>query len=182
MINEADSDLKHQEFLEQNGYWGNRGVGAIIYSPKQGKFGFGLRSDAVLEPGTIGTFGGAVDGGESDIEALERELSEEIGYFMPPEAFPLYSFKDKDKDFCYNSYLVIIDDRYFDPALNWENDEIVFLSLEELKKSEKLHFGIEAIIKDSDAINKLIHMGKIREFNFSYDDENKLNSGSGLNF
>ena len=42
---------------------------------------------AIWYPGHWGLFGGGVDAGETDVEAMARELEEEIELTVPPEAF-----------------------------------------------------------------------------------------------
>ena len=54
-------------------------VAAIIRTP-QGKYLMQLRDDIpnIWYPGTWGCFGGAIDDGEQPLEALRRELNEEL--------------------------------------------------------------------------------------------------------
>lgn len=167
------SDLENLKSLNETGFWGKEGAGAILYSLSKNKFGLGLRSAKVLEPGTLGSFGGAIDGSDSIEETIENELMEEIGYFYPST---LRSLKIFEQDgFKYHNFIAIIDDSHFDPVLNWENDSIEWLSLEELQsmKPETLHFGINFILEDAGSVElmKKIETASSREHGLTDDHD-----------
>jgi 8-oxo-dGTP pyrophosphatase MutT (NUDIX family) len=135
--------MDHTETLNETGYWGKRAAGTILYDAKNRKIGLGKRSDAVLEPGTLGTFGGAVDGSDSIEETVANELMEEIGYFYPTKLTALPVFKDDS--FEYHNFICRVNPQVWDPLLNYENDEIVWMDLKDLKSIPKdsLHPGMQ---------------------------------------
>lgn len=151
-------DMYHdinKKMLNETGFWGKRGVGAIIFSSEAKRFMLGYRSKDVHMMHTWGTFGGAVDGDETDIEALKNELIEEIGLFDDKilDIIDLYTFKSK-KGFVYKNFVVVVKDMFV-PSLNWENDEYVWLTLDELIGMKKLHVGVREIVNDADVISVL---------------------------
>jgi len=73
-----------------------------------------LRDDsaAIAYPNTWGTFGGQVEQGETPLEAIVREIKEELGYDLEnPEFFGNYPFEG------YDIYMF----RKADPALSMHN-------------------------------------------------------------
>lgn len=159
-----DYEAINTSILNETGYWGKSGAGAILYSPKRNKFGLGLRSLNVEQPGTVGTFGGAIDGNETIEEALYKELEEEVGMLVMPIFRELCVFKDDN--FKYHNFLAIIDDSLFLPELNWENDELLWLSISEIQTLENKHFGLEYILSDRESMQKLTKLEGITQ-NFS---------------
>lgn len=149
------SEQDHNETLKETGFWGKEGAGAILFSPEKKKFGLGLRSAEVQQPGTLGSFGGAIDNGDSVEDTIANEMMEELGYFYPPVLRPLMVFQQDD--FKYHNYVAIIDDAAFNPVLNWENDSIEWMTLQEMQEAnqEKLHFGITSILKDEKSVEVL---------------------------
>lgn len=129
-------------------YWGSEAAGVILFDPESRKFGLGLRSAQVDQPETLGSFGGAMEPGDSVLETVQNEVMEELGYFMPPELEALPCFEDSGAGFRYHNHIMTIDPQYFDPSLNWENDAIVWLSYTELKNQPKedLHFGVHWLL------------------------------------
>lgn len=134
-------------------YWGNKGAGAILFSPEKKQFGFGRRSSGVDQPGLLGTLGGAVENGDGIKETVENELMEEIGYFYPLHLVDLFVYTDDE--YQYHNFVAIIDDNNFTPKLNWENDEIVWFDYSEISKKElsDVHFGLESILNNNGAMN-----------------------------
>lgn len=130
-------------------YWGNEAAGAILFDPASKKFGLARRSAMVNEPGLLGTFGGAMESGDSVQETLDNELMEEIGYFYPADARPLPVFEDKENDFRYHNFVVNLDMSSFDPVLNWENDAIEWYTYAELNSLEasEAHFGLAWLLE-----------------------------------
>lgn len=121
-------------------YWGRRAAGCLFYATSTGNVLFGLRSGKVMEPHTWGCFGGKLDGDETPIEGLERELSEEIGYEGMDRYIGVSVFSDPDHDFEYYNYIVICRDE-FEPRLNDETDDYVWTNIN--NPPEPLHPGLE---------------------------------------
>ena len=61
---------------------------AVLRSDR-GRFLFQLRDDIpnILYPGLIGLFGGHLERGETPLQAVCREVHEEVGIDVPPPAF-----------------------------------------------------------------------------------------------
>jgi len=125
---------------EDSPYWGRRAAGCLFYAKSTGNVMFGLRSGRVLEPHTWGGFGGKLDGDETPIEGLERELSEEVGYTGMDQYIGVSVFQDPDHDFEYYNYLVVCEDE-FEPNLNAETDDYIWTPI--TNPPEPLHPGLE---------------------------------------
>lgn len=138
---------------EDSPYWGRRAAGCLFYCTETDRVLFGLRSDIVLEPHTWGGFGGKLDGDETPIEGLERELEEEIGYYGMDQYVGVSVFEDPEPDFEYYNYLVICGEE-FEPNLNDETDDFVWTKIE--NPPSPLHPGLkEAMPYYLNAIKKL---------------------------
>jgi 8-oxo-dGTP pyrophosphatase MutT (NUDIX family) len=140
---EGDDDAKHAAQIDKTGFWGSVGAGCIILAKDTGKLLIAHRSDAVQEPNTWGSWGGAIDSKENPLEALVREINEETGYHGQIEVEPLYVFSKPG--FKYYNYLAIVDNE-FTPRLDWENQGFIWCGLDNLPKP--LHFGLVALLKD----------------------------------
>jgi len=129
-------------------YWGNEAAGVILFDVASKKFGLGRRSSMVNEPGTLGSFGGAIENGDSPTETIENELMEEIGYFYPAELRELPVFEDTEHGFRYHNFIAAINMSEFKPVMNWENDGIEWFSFSTLKNSPPgdLHFGVRWLL------------------------------------
>jgi 8-oxo-dGTP pyrophosphatase MutT (NUDIX family) len=136
-------------------YWGSKGAGAIIYSTVEQKFLFGLRSDGVMEPGTVGVFGGRIEEGDSVRETVENEIMEETGYFYPPsKLIPLVVYRDNN--FEYFNHIAIID-QDFEPELNWEHDGLMWMSLDQVMamQPDERHYGLNVVLSDPESLKRL---------------------------
>lgn len=142
--------------INESEFWGNAASGLLPICTTTKRICIGLRANWVNEPGTWGNFGGAIGlahGGDEE-EALSpeenaiKEFREESGYEGNVELIPSYIFK-KD-GFVYTNFLGLVDREF---ELNHENDPYVevlkvkWVTLDELVKHEKLHFGIKSLIK-----------------------------------
>ena len=70
-----EDDSKHRQALKQTGFWGRRGAGCVIMAQDTGRFCIAHRSENVEQPGTWGTWGGAIDEGEDPAQEIVRLLS-----------------------------------------------------------------------------------------------------------
>lgn len=150
LMENTDYEQQNRETLNKTGFWGKQGAGCLIFCKENGKFLFPKRSFAVEQPGTYGTWGGAIDGDISPEEAVRQEVMEEAGYIGKMKLIPLYVFK-KDS-FQYFNFLAVID-TVFEPKLNWETESTVWASLYELP--EPLHFGVKGILNDAKSMEIL---------------------------
>lgn len=139
----ANDDDKHQEALEQTGFWGKKAAGAIIKAEDTQRILLGHRSGEVLEPYTWGSFGGAIDSDENIKNAVIREVREEIGSISIVKIIPLYIFKKNN--FRYYNFLIVTKNE-FDPTLNWENNKAQWFNFGEWPNP--LHFGLKALLSD----------------------------------
>lgn len=143
MEDNTDYEKQNRETLKQTGFWGTQGAGCLIFCKENGKFLFPKRSFAVEQPGTYGTWGGAIDGNISPEDAVKQEVHEEAGYNGNMKLIPLFIFK-KD-NFRYYNFLAIVDN-VFTPKLNWETESTVWTTLDNLP--EPLHFGVKGVLND----------------------------------
>jgi len=133
-------------------YWGNKAAGVLCVSAQSGRFLVMLRSDEVNEPNTWGVLSGKVDGKESFEQAATREAREETGYTGKVSLTPMYKFKDND--FTFQNFLGIVDQE-FEPKLNWESEDSRWLTLQQLEKLPRKHFGLTALLKDQKSYDLL---------------------------
>jgi 8-oxo-dGTP pyrophosphatase MutT (NUDIX family) len=65
-----------------------RAAAAIVFDTS-GRLILQQRDDIpnILNPGKIGLFGGHLEGDETFLECVVREIHEELGYYVPPERF-----------------------------------------------------------------------------------------------
>ena len=145
--------MKHiinlDEYFESK-YWGTIAAGIVPFCTKTKRFLVGLRSSQVREPGTYGSFGGKLDideGIDEEIkEAAIRELIEETEYRGEIHLIDGYVFRDGD--FEYHNFWGLVDEE-FTPELNWENDNYKWVTLEQLQKMPKKHFGLKKFMEKS---------------------------------
>jgi 8-oxo-dGTP pyrophosphatase MutT (NUDIX family) len=146
--------LKRFESFQSAGngkiYWGSLGTGILPVCPATGRILVGFRSDSVLEPHTWGTFGGKLDIDEGIDETIKeaamRELEEETDFTGHMKLVNAYVFVDGT--FSYHNFFGIVEHE-FEPMLNWENDDAVWYTLDELKALKNKHFGLVALLENS---------------------------------
>lgn len=95
-------------------------VGIWFYAQDTQRYLYLLRNDP-RHPGTWGLPGGKIDAGETLIQAIERECSEEMGS-MPEyiRLAPLEKFTSADGGFVYHTFFCSVD-KEFTPVLNDEH-------------------------------------------------------------
>lgn len=148
---EDPQDDAHQQALDDTGYWGRAGAGCMIMAHDTKRFLMPLRSDAVEEPGTWGTWGGAIDDGEDSAEAVRREVEEESGYTGKiVHAEHLYRYRDEG--FRYDTFLVVVPNE-FQPRLDWETERAEWVEYGDWPKP--VHFGLQAVLDDHAAEEKI---------------------------
>ena len=119
------ADKSHRQYFAKTGFWGRRAAGCLFFARSSARLCFALRSKHALQPMTYGTWGGAIDGSESPLQAVLRETREEAGIEVAAEqAQPLFVFRHQDI-FEYHNFVVEVDDE-FEPELNWENAGFVW--------------------------------------------------------
>lgn len=132
----------HMKALRETGFWGRAAAGCLIQARETGRILIPQRSEHCQQPNTWGTWGGAIDSGESPEEAVLRELAEEAGFAALEEIIPLYVFEHR-LGFRYHNFLVTVAVE-FEPNINWETQ--AFDWFEYGKWPEPAHFGLTALL------------------------------------
>ena len=149
----GSDDDKHQEALDETGFWGKAAAGGLFLARDTGRFLVSHRSKHVQEPNTWGTFGGAMDQGETPKAAAKREMVEETKYKGEADIFPLYVFKHSS-GFRYYNFLMVVD-KEFKPKLDWENQGYRWVAFGEWPKP--MHPGLKKLIKqDGDKLKEFL--------------------------
>ena len=143
-----EDDSKHRQALKQTGFWGRRGAGCVIMAQDTGRFCIAHRSNRVEQPGTWGTWGGAIDDGEDPAQAVRRELAEEAGYTGAMRLVPLYVFKHRS-GFTYYNFLAIVEQE-FQPKIDWETQGWDWV--EYGAWPSPLHPGLKAVLSDPHSV------------------------------
>lgn len=146
-------EAQHMEAFGETGFWGRQAAGCLILARQTGRLLLAHRSSEVLEPGTWGTWGGAMDGGETPVEAVTREIREETGYAGEFLVHPLAVFEHAS-GFRYHNMLAVVESE-FEPECNWENQGGCWVDLEDLLGGSAptlpLHPGMHFLLKQSGA-------------------------------
>jgi len=140
---EGKDDYQHARALHRTGYWGKEAAGSVFLARDTKRLLLAHRSRAVEQPGTWGTWGGAIDEGEDPEDAARREAMEEAGHTGSLTMEPLYVFKDKK--FRYSNFLAVVDTE-FKPVLDWETQGFRWCDYGDWP--EPLHFGFVAVLRD----------------------------------
>ena len=162
-----ENDDEHYDAMEKTGFWGKRAAGAILFAEDTKRFLIAHRSRAVLEPGTYGSVGGAIDAKEVPLEAVKREIAEELGFNGPfTGAKELYVFTKGT--FQYTNFVFGVPKEI--PAesfrLNWENDGVAWVTLAQLVSmadTPKLHYGLKSVLADPAAFAMLKGLAMMKE-------------------
>jgi 8-oxo-dGTP pyrophosphatase MutT (NUDIX family) len=177
-LNEDEHDEReHAEALSKTGFWGKQGAGCIVIASSTGRILLNHRSAHVEQPGTWGCWGGAIDRGESPVDAVRREFKEEAGSDAAIDLIvPLYVFKKGD--FTYRNYLVVIEDE-FNPKMGWESQG--FRWCEYGNWPSPLHFGLKALFSDSAStvkIEKFIEAQEVPKIEESFEEAQEITRGT----
>jgi 8-oxo-dGTP pyrophosphatase MutT (NUDIX family) len=128
------------------------GVGALIYSKHTNRYLFLLRNKH-RSAGHWGIVGGRIDAGETVIEALVREIQEEIGVDYTNRKFiPIETFTADNRRFVYYTFLIDCDQEFV-PQLNEEHRGWAWLPL--IDHPKPLHPGLWKTFKFQTIIDKI---------------------------
>ena len=137
----------HKQALRETGFWGRAAAGCLIQARETGRILIPHRSEHCQQPHTWGTWGGAIDSGESPEDAVLRELAEEAGFAVPEEIIPLCVYKHRS-GFRYHNFLVIVAVE-FKPKINWETQAFDWFEYDNWP--EPAHFGLKALLADEES-------------------------------
>ena len=138
-----ENDYEHARALQDTGYWGKQAAGSIFLARDTKRILIAHRSMRVEQPGTWGTWGGAIDEGEDPEAAARREAMEEAGHQGDLIMLPLYVFRDKT--FRYSNFLAVVE-REFKPVLNWETQGYEWCEFG--RWPQPLHRGLKMLFAD----------------------------------
>ena len=129
--------------------------GALIISKNTGRICLQCRSESSSYSKDWGLWGGKIETNELPIEALYRELKEELGINLEIlKIYPLHKFESIDSLFEYNTFLVIVDNEFV-PELNEESSSYIWIKLENVINLN-LHPGTKNnIFLNKSIINKV---------------------------
>ena len=129
----------------------NHSVGTLFYAMETQRYMFLLRS-AKNHDSTWGFCSGKVEQGESYIQALEREIIEELG-FQPnvTKHIPVETFTNERKGFTFQTYVSIVGQEFV-PNLNKENKGYAWTVIENYPKP--LHPGVYSTLNADEIMSK----------------------------
>lgn len=127
------------------------GCGALIYSRATQRYLFLLRNQK-KHAGSWGLVGGGVELGESPVEALRREIIEEIGVIDIEKIIPLEKFTAENTHFEYHTYLLVVPNEFV-PQLNDEHRGYSWTALSDHPKP--LHPGVWRTFSFRSIIDKI---------------------------
>lgn len=114
------------------------GCGALIYCKLTKRYLFLLRNQK-KHAGSWGLVGGGVNINETPIEALQREIIEEIGPITFEKIIPLEKFTSENNNFEYHTYVIPVE-KEFVPELNNEHKGYAWTCINDHPKP--LHPGV----------------------------------------
>lgn len=116
----------------------------MILCTKTNRYLFLLRDDGRY-PNTWGLVGGKVERGEGVLQALVREIKEELGgEIKGAKIHPVEQYVSNNGKFVYNTFLIKVDEEFV-PELNKEHKGFCWVPLENLPRP--LHPGVSRTIQ-----------------------------------
>jgi 8-oxo-dGTP pyrophosphatase MutT (NUDIX family) len=126
--------------------------GAVVYAKNTSRVLFLLRNTEKYND-TWALAGGKVEGNETVIEALKRELKEEISFDIDQnKIIPLELFTSKDNKFRYHTFVCLVEEEFI-PKLNAEHKGYCWCDINNYPKP--LHPGLWSSWSNSEIKKKL---------------------------
>ena len=127
-------------------------VGTLFLSKTTKRYLFVLRSGAKYDS-TWAFVGGKVENNETEYNALQREIVEEIG-FMPLvlKTIPVEKFTNSKNNFTYTTYVCVIQEEFV-PKLNKEHKGYAWSKIDSWPKP--LHPGVFTTLQVDEIITKI---------------------------
>lgn len=114
--------------------------GALVYCTSTKRYLFLLRNTHGKYSGTWGLVGGKIEHNETVIDALNREIMEELGGIINGlELYPIEKFVSANKKFIYHTFLTTVEEEFV-PLLNSEHRGYCWVDLKDHPKP--LHPGV----------------------------------------
>ena len=102
--------------------------------------------------GSWGLVGGGVELDETPVEALQREITEEIGAITIQKIIPIEKFTADTTNFEYHTYLIVVDNEFI-PQLNDEHRGYAWTAMKDYPKP--LHPGVWRTFSFKSVIDKI---------------------------
>jgi len=126
--------------------------GALIYCTSTTRYLFLLRTGGRY-PNTWGIVGGKIEAGETELEALNREIKEELGgQIKGAHIHSVNQYLSGKNNFKYHTFLIQVDEEFV-PDLNSEHKGYCWVKLDDYPKP--LHPGVYKTFKIKETLDKI---------------------------
>ena len=137
-----------------------KACGALLLANDTKRLMFLLR-DNDTHSNTWGLVGGKVEANETVMQALEREIMEEVGRSLSiNKTIPLELFRSDDGNFEYHTFICLIDEEFI-PKLSDEHKGYCWCDVDSFPKP--LHPGLYSSLNNYDIQQKLMTVKDILE-------------------
>jgi 8-oxo-dGTP pyrophosphatase MutT (NUDIX family) len=128
-------------------------AGVLFLAKDTGRCLLQLRNSEKRQRHTWGFFGGTLEKDETPYEAIQRELTEEIGFVPELQKLnPIDVFQSSDKKFYYYSFVAVVDQE-FHPMLNDESAGYAWVNIGHWP--QPLHQGARQTLVNNKGTDKL---------------------------